>query len=200
VSHLGSLISALIDGELEGLELDRANAHLAGCAACQTEASALRQLKRELRTLGDLDGADAMTGRLLAMIAAPGAPGAPDAPDGSGSSVRARALERKPGRRVRRRRGRYVIWSAMSLVVVGVGAAAFGMGGASSAGNEPQITPQLEVFDVQHALTSGDVPFADPADARARTPTRTTLAAPAVPVNDDAALLRAAVAVGAKRP
>jgi anti-sigma factor RsiW len=194
MSHLGNLISALIDGELEGMELDRANAHLAGCAACQTEASALRQLKRELRTLGDLDGADAMTGRLLAMIGSgpPGARGEPGAP------VQARALERKPGRRVRRRRGRYVIWSAMSLVVVGVGAAAFGMGGASSGGNEPQITPQLEVFDVQHALTSGDVPFADPADARTRTPARTTLAAPAIPVNNDAALLRAAV--GAKRP
>ena len=51
----------------------------------------------------------------------------------------------------------------MSIVVVGVGAAAFGMGGGSSSGgNEPQITPQLEVFDMQHAITSGDVPFADP--------------------------------------
>jgi hypothetical protein len=56
----------------------------------------------------------------------------------------------------------------MSLVVVGVGAAAFGMGGAPS-GNEPQITPQqLEVFDLQHAITSGDVPFADPSAPRAK--------------------------------
>jgi hypothetical protein len=59
------------------------------------------------------------------------------------------------------------MWGAMSLVVVGVGAAAFGMGGTPS-GNEPQITPQLEVFDVQHAITSGDVPFADPAATRAK--------------------------------
>ena len=68
MSHLGSLISALIDGELGGVELDRANAHLAGCAACRAEAAQLRELKRELRTLGDLDGADAVTSRLLAMV------------------------------------------------------------------------------------------------------------------------------------
>jgi hypothetical protein len=58
------------------------------------------------------------------------------------------------------------MWSAMSIVVVGVGAAAFGMGGSSTGSNEPQITPQLEVFDMQHAITSGDVPFADPSSTR----------------------------------
>ena len=62
----------------------------------------------------------------------------------------------------------------MSIVVVGVGAAAFGMGGSSSGGNEPQITPQLEVFDLQHAITSGDVPFADPSSTRLQTPPKTT--------------------------
>jgi hypothetical protein len=62
-----------------------------------------------------------------------------------------------------------VLWSTVSLVVVGIGTAAFGMGGnAGSTG--PQITPQLEVFDIQHAITSGDVPFDDPADVSARVP------------------------------
>jgi hypothetical protein len=185
MSHLGSLISALIDGELGGVELDRANAHLAGCAACQSEAAQLRELKRELRTLGDLDGAAAITGRLLAM-AGPGCPGAPGTPGVPAGLVTARPLERRPGRRARRRRGRYAMWGAMSLVVVGVGAAAFGMGGSPS-GNEPQITPQLEVFDVQHAITSGDVPFADPASTR---PKGSAKAAVKGPVS--ASLLRAA--------
>jgi anti-sigma factor RsiW len=157
MSHLGTLISALIDGELAGAELDRANAHLAGCEACQTEAAQLRQVKRELSALGELDAADAVTRRLLAMTY-------PSGP------VTARPLPRRPGRRVRRRRGRYVMWGAMSIVVVGVGAAAFGMGGSSTSGNEPQITPQLEVFDMQHAITSGDVPFADPSSTRLATP------------------------------
>jgi len=31
MSHLGDRISALIDGELTGTELDRANSHLASC-------------------------------------------------------------------------------------------------------------------------------------------------------------------------
>jgi len=146
MSHLGSLISALIDGELGGVELDRANAHLAGCAACQSEAAQLRELKRELRTLGDLDGEAAITSRLLAMVG-PGCPGVPGAPGAPAGLVTARPLERRPGRRARRRRGRYAMWGAMSLVVVGVGAAAFGMGGSPS-GNEPQI------------------PFADPASTR----------------------------------
>jgi hypothetical protein len=154
MSHLGTLISALIDGELAGAELDRANAHLAGCDACRIEAAQLRELKRELSALGGLDAADAVTRRLLAMTHQNG-------------PVTARPLQRQPGRRVRRRRGRYVMWGAMSIVVVGVGAAAFGMGGGSSStSNEPQITPQLEVFDMQHAITSGDVPFADPSNTR----------------------------------
>jgi hypothetical protein len=74
----------------------------------------------------------------------------------------------------------------MSIVVVGVGAAALGKGGTPS-GNEPQITPQLEVFDLQHAVTSGDVPFADPADTRAKGAAKTTVKAPV-----NASLLRAA--------
>jgi hypothetical protein len=186
MSHLGNLISALIDGELGGVELDRANAHLAGCAACRAEAAQLRELKRELRTLGDLDGAAAVTSRLLAMVG-PGCPGTPGTPGAPGGLVTARPLERQPGRRARRRRGRYTMWGAMSLVVVGVGAAAFGMGGTPS-GNEPQITPQLEVFDVQHAITSGDVPFADPAATRAKGSAKAIVKAPPVSVS----LLRAA--------
>jgi anti-sigma factor RsiW len=161
MSHLGTQISALIDGELAGAELDRANAHLAGCAACRTEAAQLRQLKRELSALGELDAADAVTRRLLAMTYQSG-------------PVTARPLARQPGRRARRRHGRYVMWSAMSIVVVGVGAAAFGMGGSSSGGNEPQITPQLEVFDMQHAISSGDVPFADPSNTPAKPAAKTS--------------------------
>jgi anti-sigma factor RsiW len=165
MSHLGTLISALIDGELAGAELDRANAHLAGCDACRAEAAQLRSLKRELSALGELDAADAVTRRLLAMTHQNG-------------PVTARPLSRQPGRRARRRRGRYVMWSAMSIVVVGVGAAAFGMGGSSSGSNEPQITPQLEVFDMQHAITSGDVPFADPSSTRLQTPSKASKRTP----------------------
>jgi len=60
-----------------------------------------------------------------------------------------------------RRHGRYVLWSALSLVAVGIGAAAFGMGGGSGE-PAPRITPQLEMFSIEHAINSGDVPFPDP--------------------------------------
>jgi hypothetical protein len=62
-----------------------------------------------------------------------------------------------------------VLWSTLSLVLVGIGTAAFGMGG-NSASTGPQITPQLEVYDLQHAITSGGVPFNDPSDVTARVP------------------------------
>ena len=41
------------------------------------------------------------------------------------------------------------------------------MGGG---GAGPEVTPQLEVFDAQHAIAAGDVPFADPPEISARLP------------------------------
>jgi anti-sigma factor RsiW len=177
----------LVDGELSGAELDRANAHVAACGACRVEANALRRLKHELRALAEVNDSNDITRRLLAMNSQDRQPDLM----GPGVSVQARQLgrERGPRRRVRaagersmddlystlpsgrfpgRRRGRYVLWSALTLVVVGVGTA-FGMGG-SSGSTGPQITPQLEVYDAQHAITSGDVPFEDPTDVPARVP------------------------------
>ena len=51
-----TLKHALVDGELSGTELDRANAHVAACGACRVEANALRRLKHELRALGEVSG------------------------------------------------------------------------------------------------------------------------------------------------
>lgn len=184
MSHLGELLSALVDGELSGAELDRANAHVAACAACRVEANELRQLKHELRTLAEVSDSGDITRRLLAM-ADPADPAV---------QVPARQLGYERGRRRRvrtvrspemagpysalssrrltgRRRGRYVLWTtlSLSLVFAGLGTAAFGMGGSTVPGG-PQITPQLEVFDAQHAITAGDVPFEDPADVSAHVP------------------------------
>ncbi len=179
MTHLGDLLSALVDGELSGAELDRANAHVAACGACRTEANALRRLKHDLRALAEVIDCGDMTRRLLEM---PGQSGTPNL--AAETPIRHLGRERVQRRRVRardpystltsgrllsRRRARYVLWSALSLVVVGIGTTAFGLGG-SSAPAGPQITPQLEVYDIQHAITSGDVPFDDPADVSARVP------------------------------
>lgn len=180
MSHLGELLSALVDGELSGADLDRANAHVAACGACRVEANALRRLKHELRSLAEVSEADDITGRLLA-LASQADQNAPvpvryldrerDQRRQPPAARRRGPYSRLSGRRrlIGRRRRRYVLWSTVSLVVVGVGTAAFGMGGGSGS-TGPQITPQLEVFDVQHAIYSGDVPYEEPADVSTRIP------------------------------
>lgn len=177
MSHLKEQISALIDGELTGAELDRANAHLAACARCRAEAAGLRQLKRELRALAASAPFDmtAETSRERPADATPNwwaaqghGQGAVTADEALTRRVLAMA-QRHAGRpsRAPRRRARYVIWSAVSLVIVGIGAAAFSMGGGSAAAPGPKITPQLEMqmFSLEHAINSGDVPFPDPTQA-----------------------------------
>ena len=74
MSHLGDRLSALVDGELDGAERDRAHAHLASCDQCRAEAGELRALKQKLRGLTAGAPAEAdMTRRLLA-ITGPGGP------------------------------------------------------------------------------------------------------------------------------
>jgi anti-sigma factor RsiW len=162
VSHLGTQISALVDGELTGAELDRANAHLATCKQCRAEAAELRQLKRELGALAWACEDEALTRRLLAM-AGPGGP-VPSRRFRREQYWRARSATKRAGGRPRA-----VLWSALSLVIVGVGAAAFNMGGASAQPG-PKITPQVEMFSIQHAVTSGDVPFPYPTQVLTGTP------------------------------
>jgi anti-sigma factor RsiW len=188
MSLLEEQISALIDGELTGADLDRANAHLAACERCRTEAAALRQLKGQLRALAtpfDLpvgteshatDRAaeqlptaadEALTRRLLAMA-------------GPGGPVPSRRFRREQFRHARRRggpsprasrlRGRHVIWTALSLVIVGIGATAFSMGGGGGPQPGPKVTPQLEMFSLEHAIQTGDIPFPDPTQASTARP------------------------------
>src|SRR5690349_3816245 len=109
MSHLGDRLSALVDGELSGAELDRAHAHLAACEHCRTEAAELRQLKqklRELMTHDPVDGAPAeaaMTSRLVAMTGPGGPVPARPVPARSGPArtgpQRRRRLRVVPGRR-----------------------------------------------------------------------------------------------------
>jgi len=169
MSHLGDRLSALVDGELDGAERDRAHAHLAGCEQCRAEAAELRALKRKLRGLTERAPAEAdMTRRLIAitgpggpmpprrrlMRLAPRPPAAPAAPAARGT--------RRPGL-VRRVRRRYVVLGTVSLVV-GLGTAAFSAGGGSQTVPGPRITPPVEMYSVEHAITTGQVPFTGPSD------------------------------------
>ena len=185
MSHLGDLLSALVDGEVSGADRDRVSAHLARCAECRGEAAALRELKRELRALATepLDQADAdtaMTQRLLAISAQAGAAGptvpaqqrkhrigparidrgsrGPDGrrgPDGQRGPA-------GPGRttppRLSKRNRRFLVVGAMSIMVT-LGTAAFSVGGSTDTAPGPRITPQYELYSEEHAITTGEVPF-----------------------------------------
>ena len=170
MSHLGDRLSALVDGELDGAELDRAHAHLASCEPCRTEAAELRALKQKLRAL--MTGAPAeaaMTRRLIAMTG----PGGPMPPrrrllrvvPGRRPAAGPGAVPASPGAGARRprpaRRRRYLVLGTVSLVV-GLGTAAFTAGGGGDAAPGPRITPSVEMYSVEHAITTGEVPFPGP--------------------------------------
>jgi anti-sigma factor RsiW len=166
MSHLGDQLSALVDGELDGAERDRAHAHLASCEPCRAEAAELRALKQKLSASALTDGAPAeaaMTKRLIAMTG----PGGP-------LPARRGLLRVVPGKRppvewvsprpgaVRPRsagRRRYLVLGTVSLVV-SLGTAAFTVGGGGDAVPGPRITPPVEMYSVEHAITTGEVPFA----------------------------------------
>lgn len=146
MSHLGDNLSALVDGELTGTDLDRATAHVASCERCRVDTAALRALKVQLRELTADSGHDDFMPRLLALAGQPWAP--------SGGTTSATTAVRPPPRR------RYAVWGAVSLAVVGgVSAAAFSLGGGPSG---PDVVPQ-EMVSVQHASLVGGVPLPGPA-------------------------------------
>ena len=161
MTHLGDRLSALVDGELDGAERDRAYAHLASCEQCRTEAAELRALKRKLSTLLSRAPAEAaMTRRLVAMTG-PGGPLPPRrrllrlAPQPTALQESRRPGPRGPVRR------RYLVLGTVSLVV-GLGTAAFTAGGGGEAAPGPKITPPVEMYSVEHAITTGEVPFTGP--------------------------------------
>ena len=137
--HLGERLSALIDGELTDAQRERVLAHLAKCEDCRAEAAALRMLKRRMHTLGDAAAADALTWRLLALAPA----------GGGGQPVYQVTVSRRPA-----------TWSLVAAGVatagLGLAAAVFLAGGDRPAG--PRIVPAVDVFVVQHAITTGQVP------------------------------------------
>lgn len=165
MSHPGYRLSALVDGELSAAERDRVHAHLAGCAACRAEANELRALKKRMRDLGDVAPGDALTGRLTGIAE----PGAPVPPRRQARRLTARA---RPGFRTvpgtgpaptssrpghRRHRRRYLVLGVASCVVAGLSATAFTIGGQRAPG--PRITPPVQLYSMQHAITTGQVPY-----------------------------------------
>lgn len=180
MTHLGDRLSALVDGELDGAERDKATAHLARCEQCRSEAAELRDLKRQLRSLAAESPAIAgheadmvrrlmsLTGtqpprrrrRVLSRPARGLRPPNPPNPSNLPGPPNPRYSRPRgfPGSRMSRRHGRYLALGAVTIMV-GLGTAAFGAGGGDAAPG-PRITPQMELYSEEHAVTTGDVPFA----------------------------------------
>jgi anti-sigma factor RsiW len=155
MSHLGHRLSALIDGELDGMERDRVLVHLAGCESCRGDAIALRTLKRRMNALGEAAADSGLTRRLIGLAqpngpAAPGAHGRWPRMSVPGSFASAHA-----GRELRP--SWYVAVGATAVVVVGVGAAAF-LAGGNREQPEPRVTPAVDTYVLEHDLMSGVVP------------------------------------------
>ena len=154
MSHLGRNLSALVDGELSPAERDRAHAHLVACEQCRAEANALRELKKRMRGLPDAPVSDALTRRLMFI----GEPGGPVPPRGHrGPLSRAVSFGGRP-----RHRGRYVaLGAAAACMVAGLSVTAFSLGGSPSVPG-PRVTPPVEMYSFEHAMTTGEIPFSGP--------------------------------------
>jgi anti-sigma factor RsiW len=91
----------------------------------------------------------------------PGAGVAPGADVGRGAGAGVAPASRRPGRVLRtghrRPRRRYLALGVVSCVFAGLSVTAFTMGGDQQTPG-PRITPQVQLYSVQHAITTGQVP------------------------------------------
>jgi anti-sigma factor RsiW len=154
MSHLGHRLSALIDGELDGMERDRVLVHLAGCESCREDAVALRTLKRRMNALGEAAADSALTRRLIGLAQPSGAAGQGGQARWSRMSA-ASSYVPHGGRELRP--SWYVAFGATAAVLVGFGTAAF-LAGGSREQPEPRVTPAVDTYVLQHDLITGVVP------------------------------------------
>jgi len=166
MSHLGDRLSALFHGALDHDERDRVHVHLAICAQCRDEAAALRALKRRVAALADAAMDPGLLWRLFG-LAEPGEPIQERPRPFPGPRVPRPAFRTFPDIRGKvpmgsgRRRARHVAAGIASLLVVAVGGVSFVAGGSQGA-PAPRITPPMEMFTVEHSVTTGEVPLVNP--------------------------------------
>lgn len=158
MTHLGSQVSALVDGQLPPDEAERALAHVAACAECAAALTSARAARRALSQARDVPVDPDLTLRLLAL--GRGTPETPahtrPAPAGVGSvplpGTRARPVpdDCLVGDLVRRRRVPALVLTA---ALAGTGVA---FAGLVALGDQPQVVPAA---DAATALTLlGHVP------------------------------------------
>jgi putative zinc finger protein len=193
VSHLGQRLSALIDGELNHQQRERVLAHLAHCEACRGEAAALRMLKQRMHALGEATADTALTDRLIAVAGVAG-----PAPWRDRLPLLGR---RMPGAGRWRWPVRSLLVTGLAVAGLGVPAAAFMAGGGQQEPG-PSVTPAIDMYMLQHEISTGQAPAAPsptaipPAPAGTGTGPVAATAAPEAPaISSGLGVLTAAGAV-----
>ena len=185
MTHLGDRVTPLVDGQLPPDATERAFAHITTCQQCRQQVDAERLTKSRLATLADPEPSSDLVDRLLQLagpagplpprdgrvpgtprvhpVSAPAAapsrpPSAPSRP-GAARSSRLGRLRRPAARGSRRSRLRMAATLVGALTIVGAGV----VGGLSltAARPGPTIVPPVDVFVVEHAATTSDLPFVD---------------------------------------
>jgi hypothetical protein len=175
VTHLGTRVSALVDGELGHEARDRALAHVAHCQQCRHQLEAERAVKALLSTTPTPPPSAGLLTTLTG-LAEPGGPVGPRSrpmplgpvvptlpPPGRGP-LGSRRDARRPGAGSPRRahRARYAAAGALSVAGLLLGTA-FAAGGSGAGSDAPAVVPPAAELSVEHAATTSGLPLGDPA-------------------------------------
>jgi hypothetical protein len=175
VTHLGQRVSALIDGELEASERERAIWHMEKCGSCRDEVAALWTLKRKLNGLREsasTAGLTGLTGRLMSLsdplglddprlsgdMPSGGTIWPPPPPPGGWPTHERSAHDGNSARRSGhpdQRGGRLFLAGSVAIFLAGLGTAAVIAGGEPQAqAPAPPVTPSVDVLVAPHSYVN----------------------------------------------
>lgn len=156
--HLGSRISALVDGQLAPAAAERALAHVATCPSCARELAAARAARRALAAADPVQPTEDLTARLLALSSQSPPPVPVAARDpfavGGGAALPFAATHALRGDVVARR-------TPVRLVVGSVAGLSAVAAGLFMLGERPVVTPSSHPAAVLGLLAHTSAPAAD---------------------------------------
>ncbi|WP_298331602.1 zf-HC2 domain-containing protein [Haloactinopolyspora sp.] len=177
MKHLDERVSDLVDDRLDHDERDRALVHLTECAQCRNAVEDERHAKNALRSLPDVAPSATLVQNLLA-LAEPGDPLPPEAPGSAPAPVadwrtRESHPPSRPGGRRLPRRVRTMRVAAVGMCTSGAMLILLAALGSPSTTSDPSptpagIVPPVEEFTLEHARSTGALPFVEPASLLVR--------------------------------
>lgn len=172
MKHLGDRVTALVDDQLDHDDRDLALAHLARCPACQAAVEAERSIASTLRGLPALEPSGDLVHKLLE-LAEPGGPLPPERrpfpgaaapvagwrpPAGRPANVAGSRRPADPAALKRRSGVRLALAGSLSVGALTLALATLGGADPAAPG-----APPMQQFTVEHARSTGSLPFFDPA-------------------------------------